>query len=164
MSLMTGPTFDKPSAYARILESLREPMAQAATETALYEVVVDALHELPTYDWTGIYILSTPQTLTLGPYLGAPTDHVSIPVGRGICGQSAAEDATVLVEDVSAEGNYLACSIDTRAEIVVPIRVRGAYHAQIDVDSHTLSAFDATDRDNLELLAAHIGARLEQLI
>ena len=156
--------FDKGAAYARIQETLREPLATAKTETELYTQVVQALHALPTYDWTGIYILTSPDTLSLGPYLGAPTDHVTIPVGRGICGRSAQEDATVLVADVSQEGNYLACSLDTRSEIVVPIRVRGAYHAQIDVDSHTLNAFDAADQEALEALAERIGRRLEALL
>lgn len=153
----------KQEAYDRILGELGPALARAADETAVYQAAITALHELPAFDWTGIYVLAQPDRLRLGPYLGAPTDHVEIPVGRGICGQSAARDATVLVEDVAAEDNYLACSLETRSEIVVPIRVRGVYHAQIDVDSHTPAAFDEVDRRALEEIAKRMGNRLADL-
>jgi GAF domain-containing protein len=153
----------KRAAYRTLLEALEPRLAAAEDETAVYRIAVEALHTLPHYDWTGVYILSRPGVLTLGPFLGAPTEHVEIPVGRGICGQSAERDETVLVEDVAAEANYLACSLETRSEIVVPIRARGAYRAQIDVDSHVPAAFDAIDREALETLAGAMGSRLEAL-
>jgi GAF domain-containing protein len=153
----------KTDAYAEATRGLLTRLDAAGTEEEVYAAAVDALHALPHFDWTGVYILSRPGTLTLGPYRGAPTDHVTIPVGRGICGQSAERDETVLVEDVSAEDNYLACSIDTRSEIVVPIRVRGAYRAQIDVDSHDAGAFDEIDRRELEALAERMARRIEAL-
>ncbi len=151
----------KRAAYDRIARALEPRIAAAGDERALYEAAVEALHALPHFDWTGVYVLSEPGMLTLGPFRGAPTEHERIPVGRGICGRSAERDETVLVEDVAAEENYLACSLDTRAEIVVPIRVRGAYHAQIDVDSHTAAAFDAVDRKALEAIAGRLGQRIE---
>jgi GAF domain-containing protein len=160
---LPGSPDAKRAAYARILEVLPPRLDAAIGENDLYEIVVAALHELPAYDWTGVYVLSEPGLLTLGPYRGAPTDHVRIPVGRGVCGQSAERDATVVVEDVTVEPNYLACSLETRSEIVVPIRVRGRYRAQIDVDSHTPAAFDAVDREALERLADEMGAALEAL-
>lgn len=156
-------TLSKEARYDALLGRLPGLLASAATETAVYTTVVESLHPFPAYDWTGIYILESPETLVLGPYLGAPTDHVRIPVGRGICGQSAQTGEAVLVEDVTESDNYLACSIETRSEIVVPIRVRGAYHAQIDVDSHTVAAFDAVDRDRLLRIAGLMGARIEAL-
>jgi len=154
---------DKGAAYAELLEELLPSLRRAPDETSLYERVVERLHCLPHFDWTGIYVLAEPDTLVLGPYRGAPTEHLRIPVGRGICGQSAERDETVLVADVAASGNYLACSLDTRSEIVVPIRVRGAYRAQIDVDSHTIAAFDEEDRRALEELALAMGNRLGEL-
>lgn len=156
-------SWTKEAHYERVLSALPELLAAAGDETAIYTAVVERLHALPAFDWTGIYVLETPETLVLGPYLGAATDHLRIPVGRGICGRSAQTGDTVVVEDVSRETNYLACSLDTRSEIVVPIRVRGAYHAQIDVDSHTAGAFDAVDREHLEQVAALVGARIEAL-
>jgi len=154
---------EKEAAYAALGEELRPYLLRALDETSLYERVVETLHRLPHFDWTGIYVLAEPGILVIGPYRGAPTEHVRIPVGRGICGQSAERDETVLVADVAAEGNYLACSLDTRSEIVVPIRVRGAYQAQIDVDSNTMAAFDEVDRRALEELALAIGNRLGEL-
>lgn len=150
----------KREAYRRLHAELAPVLERASDADALYRAAVDALHTLPTYDWTGIYVLESPKELVLGPFRGAPTDHVRIPVGRGICGRSAAEDATVLVDDVTAEANYLACSLETRSEIVVPIRVGGRYVAQIDVDSHAPAAFDTVDREALEALAERMGARL----
>lgn len=161
MSVPTGA--EKERAYTAIREEVVPRLFEAGDETALYEILVEALHRLPHYDWTGIYILEEPETLVLGPYRGEPTEHVRIPVGRGICGQSAERDETVLVEDVEAEGNYLACSLSTRSEIVVPIRIRGVYRSQIDVDSHQVAAFDAVDRAALEDLARQVGSRLEEL-
>ena len=163
---MTAPRRDpgaKDRAYDDIVRDLLPRLDRAASEEAVYEAAVHALAPLPHFDWTGIYVLREPGVLTLGPYRGAPTEHVRIPVGRGICGQSAERDATVVVDDVRGEANYLACSLDTRSEIVVPIRVRGVYRAQIDVDSHTPAAFDAVDRRRLEALAERLGARLAAL-
>ena len=160
---MSPETSTKIHAYEAVTREFLPRLAAASSEDAVYAAAVDALHGLPHFDWTGVYVLSRPGTLTLGPYRGAPTDHVEIPVGRGICGQSAARDETVLVEDVGIEANYLACSIDTKSEIVVPIRVRGSYRAQIDVDSHTAAAFDAVDRSALEDLAERMARRIEAL-
>jgi GAF domain-containing protein len=161
---VTAPTAkEKEAAYAALEEELRPHLLRAPDETSLYERVVETLHRLPHFDWTGIYVLAEPGVLALGPYRGTPTEHVRIPVGRGICGQSAERDETVLVADVAAEGNYLACSLETRSEIVVPVRVRGAYRAQIDVDSHIVAAFDEVDRRALEGLALAMGERLGQL-
>lgn len=161
---MTAPgASDKEAAYAALGEELHPYLRRAPDETSLYERVVETLHRLPHFDWTGIYVLAEPGVLVLGPYRGAPTEHVRIPVGRGICGQSAEREETVLVADVTEEGNYLACSLGTRSEIVVPIRVRGSYRSQIDVDSHTVAAFDDLDRRALEELALAMGNRLGEL-
>jgi len=154
---------EKTAAYDTVLHEIRPLVRSAPDEASLFDRVVEVLSRLPRFDWTGIYVLAEPGTLVLGPYRGEPTEHVRIPVGRGICGQSAERDETVLVEDVREEGNYLACSLSTRSEIVVPIRVRGAYRAQIDVDSHTVAAFDEVDRETLEEIADLIGSRLAEL-
>lgn len=100
------------------------------------------------YDWVGFYIVATDaeRELVLGPYEGAPTDHTRIPYGRGVCGQVAETEKTLIVDDVTAEPNYLACSLDVRSEIVVPIFVDGVFVAQLDIDSHREAAFAEEDR------------------
>ena len=99
--------------------------------------------------------------LVLGPYHGAPTEHVRIPISQGICGAAVAQGETVIVADVSADPRYLACSIETKSEIVAPIRANGKMVGEIDIDSHTLDAFGPDDRRFVEECAALIGRLLE---
>jgi GAF domain-containing protein len=103
-----------------------------------------------------------PETLVLGPFRGAPTEHVRIPVSQGICGAAVAQNDTVIVDNVNSDPRYLACSLETRSEIVVPIRVNDAVAGEIDIDSHELAAFSPEDRDFLETCAAIVGKFMER--
>ena len=78
----------------------------------------------PGYTWVGIYLLDGDE-LVLGPFVGKPSPHTRIPLGRGICGAAATEKATIIVDDVNADPRYLACSLETKSEIVVPIMLAG---------------------------------------
>jgi L-methionine (R)-S-oxide reductase len=120
---------------------------------------------LPYYNWTGFYMVDPhdPETLVLGPFRGAPTEHVRIPVSQGICGAAVAQNETVIVDDVNSDPRYLACSLETKSEIVVPIRVNGVVVGEIDVDSHELAAFSSADRDLLEECAAIVGRFMERI-
>jgi GAF domain-containing protein len=98
------------------------------------------------YDWVGFYILDEKEsTLNLGSYVGKPTEHTMIPVGRGVCGQVAENKKLKIVQDVNEEGNYIACSLDVQSEIVVPILKGGNFVAEIDIDSHSPSPFNTDD-------------------
>ena len=109
----------------------------------LLESAVQGVHQLnPNFHWTGIYELFPDDVLRLGPYIGAPTEHCFIGVGRGVCGSAVAEKRNMNIPDVRRTSNYLACSTETRSELVVLIRSGEAIHAQIDIDSHMLAAFD----------------------
>ena len=97
------------------------------------------------FHWTGIYELFSDNVLRLGPFVGAPTDHVFIGVGSGVCGTAVAERRNMNIADVREITNYLACSTSTRSELVVLIQSGGRIYAQIDIDSHQVGAFeDAT--------------------
>jgi len=113
--------------------------------------------EVPHYDWVGFYLLD-PQNnqLVLGPYTGATTDHTHIPVGKGICGQVAASKQTMVVQDVTKQDNYLACSMDVQSEIVVPILKNGQFVAEIDIDSHANAPFTSEDELFLSAIAEKI--------
>jgi GAF domain-containing protein len=126
-----------------------EPDAQRAMEST---VLLLSKH-LPDYTWAGIYLLNGNE-LCLGPFVGRPSPHTRIPLGRGICGAAAAEKATIIVDDVNADPRYLACSIDTRSEIVVPILLNGEVLGELDIDSDRPAAFTADDRELLEKVAA----------
>ena len=104
------------------------------------------------YDWVGFYLVDPEREreLYLGPYVGAPTEHVRIPFGKGVCGQAAATGQTFVIDDVTIEDNYLACSLYVKAEIVVPVFRDDAMIGQIDIDSHTAEVFDEIDRRFLE--------------
>jgi len=93
-------------------------------------------------DWVGIYKMNdSTQELILGPYAGADTEHTRIPYGRGICGQVAVSGTTLNVPNVHEADNYLACSIETQSEIVIPIYHNGKLIAQLDIDSHQKNTF-----------------------
>lgn len=140
---------EKERHYSSILQSIEHKLLQIEDLTAqkIYRIIVDQLSTLSYFNWTGIYLLDKENNeLILDYYVGEPTEHTHIPVGRGICGSAVAEKADMIVEDVTKEENYLACSLETRSEIVVLIENNGEILGQIDVDSDEIAAFDEIDR------------------
>jgi L-methionine (R)-S-oxide reductase len=126
---------------------------------AMERAVAVLKQEIPDYSWVGIYLVDG-EDLVLGPFLGKPSPHVRIPLGRGICGAAATEKATIIVDDVTEDPRYLACSIETKSEIVVPIMQGARVLGEIDIDSDRPAAFDASDRQLLEAVAALLAPRL----
>lgn len=124
---------------------------QPSLDTAYHYCVQLLKRHFPKYDWAGIYLLEGHE-LVVHNYLGAPTPHTRIPVGSGICGSAVAEAQTIVVPDVNADPRYLACSLETKSEIVVPIKGTRIY-GEIDIDSHTPNAFWENDRRFLEHIA-----------
>jgi L-methionine (R)-S-oxide reductase len=152
-------------AFHDIVSEIRSFGATAQDFTSLQEFCVNVIAgRLPYYNWVGFYMLdpSDESVLVLGPFRGAQTEHVRIPITEGICGAAVAQGETVIVEDVSADPRYLACSLETRSEIVVPIRAKGKIVGEIDIDSHTRNAFASDDRSFLEDCAALLGEFLEK--
>jgi L-methionine (R)-S-oxide reductase len=148
------------AAHAIVLDRIRrevdaEPDAPGVL-TRTVAVLKDAISD---YTWVGIYLLEGDE-LVLGPFLGKPSPHTRIPLGQGICGAAATEKATVIVDDVNADPRYLACSIETQSEIVVPIMHNERVLGEIDIDSDRVAAFGTTDRELLEAVAALIAPRL----
>lgn len=126
----------------------------------VYRKIVKLLDtNIPYYNWTGFYMVEQGQ-LVLGHYLGKPTEHLTIQFGEGICGQAAERKESFIVADVSKEDNYLACSLETASEIVVPIMKGDRVLGEIDIDSDQPGAFDALDQHLLEAIAAMLAARL----
>ena len=115
----------------------------------LRHLAMRLLNEIKGYHWCGVYRLEG-EELVLDEYVGAETEHTRIPVGRGVCGTAVAENKNQIVPDVTQLTNYLACSTDTRSEIVVLIRRDGKVLGQIDIDSHDPGSFDASDEALLE--------------
>lgn len=138
-----------------ILESLHK---SPLTGPEFRQKAMEALSELPGYDWCGIYRLEG-ENLVLDAYVGAPTDHTVIPVGVGVCGTAVATGENQVIDDVRQIENYLSCSTQTRSEIVVLIYSEGNILGQIDIDGHSVGRFTAEDEAMLEALAELISAR-----
>jgi len=127
----------------RLIERLEALRQRGTGFEALLDAAVTGLHLLdPRFHWTGIYELFPDEVLRLGPFVGSPTDHVFIGVGQGVCGTAVAEKRNLNIPDVRKISNYLACSTETRSELVVLIRLGDTIFAQIDIDSHEVAAFD----------------------
>jgi L-methionine (R)-S-oxide reductase len=134
---------------------------------ALIAAVVALLHEkLTNYNWVGFYMLEKDgdsDVLVLGPFKGAKTPHTRIPLNQGICGAAASTGQTVVVDDVNSDPRYLSCSIETKSEIVVPVRVHGKVVGELDIDSHVAAAFGPDDRALCEHAAVVLGRFLERI-
>ena len=145
-----------------LLTAIRSAIASAPNADGAMTQTVRLLKDaIPYYSWVGIYLLDGDE-LVLGPFLGKPSPHTRIPLGNGICGAAAREQATIVVDDVNADPRYLACSIETRSEIVVPIMEDGQVLGEIDIDSDTPAAFGDADRRLLEQVAALLAESLSE--
>ena len=148
------------SSHDDVLATIRQQIANEPDATRAMTLAVGTLKKtMPDYSWVGVYLLDGNE-LVLGPYQGKPSPHTHIPLGRGICGAAAAEKATIIVDDVNADPRYLACSVDTKAEIVVPIMKGDDVLGEIDVDSDRRAAFGAADQKMLEAVAALLAERM----
>lgn len=117
---------------------------------------------LDAYDWVGFYFANHEnRTLHLSAYVGEPTDHTTIPFGKGICGQVAESNDNFVVPDVKAQDNYIACSITVKAEIVVPLFIDGINVGQIDIDSKTIDPFNEEDERFLEYVNTEVAKLLK---
>jgi len=147
-----------------LMQELKEAARQARSSRELMTRIVEALHDrMLKYNWAGFYMLDPkdPGVLELGPFVGAMTPHTRIPLHQGICGAAASRGETVVVDDVHADPRYLACSLETKSEIVAPVFVRGKVVGELDIDSHFPAAFGSTDRALVESCAALLGEYLE---
>lgn len=144
----------------QLLIAIRSAIAASPNANAAMKQAVQLLKDArPHYTWAGIYVMDGDE-LVLGPFVGKPSPHTRIPLGRGICGAAATEKSTIIVDDVSADPRYLACSIETKSEIVVPIMNGPDVLGEIDIDSDQPAAFGADDRALLEQVAPLLAAAL----
>lgn len=143
----------------RIVGELEELREGGASRDELIEEAVEHIEAAEErYDWVGVYLLEEGRLL-LHSYVGAPTEHDRIEVGVGVCGTAVAEERDLLVRDVREIDNYLACSPDTRSEVVVLIREpeSGEIVGQLDLDSDRVGAFGEVDRRELRVVADWLG-------
>ena len=157
-------TTTQPKSSALIAELNALAFTSASAE-ALMKDIVTLLHtKLTKYNWVGFYMLEKEadhDVLVLGPFKGTMTPHTRIPLNQGICGAAASTGKTVVVDDVANDPRYLACSLETKSEIVVPVFHHGKVAGELDIDSHFLAAFGPGDRLLCEHAAALLGKFLD---
>ena len=148
-----------------VRKELTELVPAVPTAHDLMQRMVKLLHDrMLRYNWVGFYMLepgAKPPMLALGPFEGATTPHTRIPLNQGICGAAASSGQTVVVDDVSKDPRYLACSLETKSEIVVPIFVRGKVVGELDIDSHFPAAFTQEHQELVQFCAMLVGKKLE---
>ena len=139
----------KDTLLPRVEAIVSRDVTQSEKLFAICELLAD---EVEHFDWVGFYIADKeiPNQLVLGPFVGPPTNHTTIPYGKGICGQVALSHSTYVSQDVHAEENYLSCSPSVQSEIVVPILKNGNFVAQIDIDSNTKHSISDAKKELLE--------------
>ena len=136
--------------------------AQSGKE--LMTEIVRVLHDrMLKYNWVGFYMIDPKDSnmLVLGPFRGSMTPHTRIPLNQGICGAAASSGQTVVVDDVNNDARYLACSLETKSEIVVPVFAKGRVVGELDIDSHVPAAFGPDDRKLCEHAAQLLGKFIE---
>src|SRR5215472_11088957 len=151
------------------IEEVRQEVTQLADAEAtapdLMRKMVKVLHErVLKYNWVGFYMLepgAQPPMLVLGAFEGAMTPHTRIPLNQGICGAAASSGQTVIVDDVNKDPRYLACSLETKSEIVVPVFANGKVVGELDIDSHFPAAFTSEHQDFVQHCAMLVGKKLE---
>ncbi len=152
------------------IEEVRNEIDQLAQSTAnakdFMQAVCKLLHErMLKYNWVGFYMLepgTTPPVLVLESFEGAMTPHTRIPLNQGICGAAASSGKTIVVDDVKKDPRYLACSLETKSEIVVPVFVKGEVAGELDIDSHFPAAFGPEDQQLVQHCAEAVGKKLEK--
>jgi L-methionine (R)-S-oxide reductase len=148
--------------YEDVMVKVKTAIANAPSHTVALQQTVNVLKEqMPDYSWVGVYLLEG-RELVLGPFLGKPSPHTRIPLNQGICGAAASQGETIIVDDVDADPRYLACSLETRSEIVVPIKRGDTILGEIDIDSDKKAAFGAADRELLEAAADLLAGKFPQ--
>jgi GAF domain-containing protein len=132
--------------FHNVLKKIEE-LVRRSPEDLLLQICSILKNDVYHYDWVGFYILDNEKNeLVLGPFVGKPTQHTHIAVGKGICGQVVESSQTIIVQDVTQVENYISCGLEVQSEIVVPVIKNGRFVAEIDIDSHSPAPF--TEDDN----------------
>ena len=145
---------DKETLYKELIPQAESLLEGETDEIACMANLAALLHRAFGFWWTGFYRVVGDE-LVLGPVQG-PVACIHIPYGRGVCGTAWKRNETVVVPDVEEFPGHIACSSESRSEIVVPVHRQGQVVAVLDIDSKELAAFDDTDREFLETIVKNI--------
>lgn len=150
---------NKEEKYDIIMTQLSSLLSGESDVIAKMANMVAVIHHEMKFWWTGFYIVKSIDTITeeeeliLGPFQG-PVACMHIKKGRGVCGKSWEKASTIVVENVNDFPGHIACSSESKSEIVVPIKKDGKVIAVLDIDSEFYENFDNIDKSNLEKIVA----------
>ena len=153
--------------HAEILQQISKLLKKeyGSVQRGLNSICDHLKNNLKAYDWVGFYFSDFEnQMLHLKAFSGTPTEHTSIPFGKGICGQVALSNENFVVPDVKAQDNYIACSVDVRSELVVPLFLEDKNIGQIDIDSKTPNPFSKEDEELLSSVCKLVSATYGNLL
>ena len=139
---------EKEEKYRLLLKQAQSLVADETNLIANLSNLSSLIHFTFDFWWTGFYFVDGKQ-LVLGPFQG-PLACTRIPYGKGVCGTAWKEGKTIVVADVEQVPGHIACSSESRSEIVVPIFKDGEVWAELDIDSKELNTFDEIDKQWLE--------------
>ena len=149
--------------HTELVRQVKTAIEKLTTKDEIFKKSVELIDNFsPDFNWTGFYILKN-NILEVGPYIGPETSHTKIELNNGICGAAASQKKSIIVDDVNEDPRFLACSITTRSEIVVPLMDGEICLGEIDIDSNRPNNFTNDDRLMLEEIANHIVKRLRKL-
>ncbi len=146
---------DKQQKYELLYRQIEAVVSGEKDTIANMANIATMIHSTFGFWWTGFYRVIDNE-LVLGPFQG-PVACTRIGRGKGVCGTSWSEQRTIIVDDVDAFPGHIACSSESRSEIVVPIWRNENIIAVLDIDSSTLATFDSTDQEWLERIARLVG-------
>lgn len=147
----------------QLVDNIRIAIAEEKTEETVLRVAAELIDGFSEgYNWTGFYMMRGDH-LEVGPYIGPETEHTKIDLSSGICGAAASQKETVLVDDVKSDERFLACSLTTRSEIVVPLMDGSVCMGEIDIDSDQPAHFGREDKEMLEEVAVLVVERLKEI-
>ena len=145
----------KAQKYQMLVSQIASLIEGEDDQIAMMSNVAAAIHQEMKFWWTGFYRVVGDELL-LGPFQG-PVACMHIPFGRGVCGTAWQRQQTVVVPDVDQFPGHIACSSQSRSEIVVPMfSPDGKVTAVLDIDSENLATFDDVDRQYLEQICQMI--------
>ncbi|MDH4157153.1 MAG: GAF domain-containing protein [candidate division Zixibacteria bacterium] len=147
----------------QLIDNIRIAIADKSDEKEIFQAAVELIDGFnEDFNWTGFYVRKG-RLLEVGPYIGPETPHKTIELNRGICGAAAVTGRTIIVDDVNSDARFLACSITTKSEIVVPLMDGDNCLGEIDIDSDKPGRFTTQDKAMLEAIAETVVTRLKQI-
>lgn len=150
---------DKQSNYISLIPQIKSLCEGEANSIANQSNVVAALKQAFGFFWVGFYWVESENELVLGPFQG-PIACTRITKGKGVCGTSWSQGKTLIVDNVEEFPGHIACSADSKSEIVVPVIKNDEIIGVLDIDSDRFSRFDEVDRQYLNELCAWIGQEI----